>query len=126
MQRAVRDALIAFMAATAQAQGEATKAAQRAGIAHARVNDDRAYLGCKPSFTRDQLNKVRAMLGQQTVAIAQIAKQTGLTRQTIYRIKDDPAGAEAALAAWGMRAVCGRGSMGHWPELPAPPLALSR
>src|SRR6516225_4710835 len=31
MQCAVRDALIAFMAATAQAQAEATKAAQRAG-----------------------------------------------------------------------------------------------
>jgi hypothetical protein len=26
----------------------------------------------------------------------------GLTRQTVYRIKDDPAGAEAALATWGM------------------------
>jgi putative DNA-invertase from lambdoid prophage Rac len=44
MQRAVRDALIAFMAATAQAQAEATKEAQRAGIAHARANGDaRAY-----------------------------------------------------------------------------------
>src|SRR5260370_41868512 len=31
MQQAVRDALIAFMAATAQAQAEATKSAQRAG-----------------------------------------------------------------------------------------------
>jgi hypothetical protein len=30
------------------------------------------------------------------------AKETGLTRQTVYRIKDDPAGAEAALAAWGL------------------------
>ena len=36
MQRAVRDALIAFMAATSQAQAEAIKAAQRAGIAYAR------------------------------------------------------------------------------------------
>jgi putative DNA-invertase from lambdoid prophage Rac len=34
MQQAVRDALIAFMAATAQAQAEATKSAQRAGIDH--------------------------------------------------------------------------------------------
>jgi hypothetical protein len=32
MQQAVRDALIAFMAATTQAQAEATKAAQRARI----------------------------------------------------------------------------------------------
>jgi putative DNA-invertase from lambdoid prophage Rac len=57
MQCAVRDALIAFMAATAQAQAEATKEAQRAGIAQ---------------------------------------------RQTVYRIKDDPASAEAALATWGI------------------------
>jgi putative DNA-invertase from lambdoid prophage Rac len=87
------------MAATSQAQAEATKAAQRAGIEHAKQSGDRAYLGHKPSYTRDQFNKVRAMLGQQAVGIAQIAKEIGLTRQTVYRIKDDPAGAEAALAA---------------------------
>ncbi len=102
MQQAVRDALIAFMAATAQAQAEATKAAQRAGIEHAKQSGDRAYRGRKPSFTREQFVKVRAMLGQQAVGVAQIAKETGLTRQTVYRIKDDPAGAEAALAAWGL------------------------
>ena len=37
MQQAVRDALIAFMAARAQAQAEATKSAQRAGIDHSRM-----------------------------------------------------------------------------------------
>jgi putative DNA-invertase from lambdoid prophage Rac len=100
MQRAVRDALIAFMAATSQAQAEATKAAQRAGIEHAKQSGDRAYLGRKPSFTREQFNEVRAMLGQEAVGIAQIARETGLTRQTVYRIKGDPAGAEGALAAW--------------------------
>jgi putative DNA-invertase from lambdoid prophage Rac len=45
---------------------------------------------------------VRNMLGHDAVGIAGIAKDAGLTRQTVYRIKDDPAGAEAALAAWGM------------------------
>jgi DNA invertase Pin-like site-specific DNA recombinase len=34
----VRDALIAFMAATARAQAEATKEAQRAGIDHAKAS----------------------------------------------------------------------------------------
>ena len=102
MQQAVRDALIGFMAATAQAQAEATKAAQRAGIEHAKQNDQRAYLGRKPSFTREQFETVRSMLGQRTVGVAEIARETGLTRQTVYRIKDDPAGAEAALAAWGL------------------------
>jgi hypothetical protein len=53
------------------------------------------------SFKREQLTKVRAVLGQQAVGIAQIARETGLTRQTIYRIKDDAAGAEAALGVWG-------------------------
>jgi putative DNA-invertase from lambdoid prophage Rac len=102
MQQAVRDALIGFMAATAQAQAEATKAAQRAGIEHAKGKEDRPYLGRKPSFTRQQFDTVRGMLGQQAVGIAQIAKNVGLSRQTIYRIKDDPAGSEAALAAWGL------------------------
>src|ERR1700758_2442896 len=37
MQQALRDALIAFMAASAQAQAEATREAQRAGIAHAKA-----------------------------------------------------------------------------------------
>jgi putative DNA-invertase from lambdoid prophage Rac len=90
------------MAATAQAQAEATKAAQRAGIDHAKQHGDRAYLGRKPSFTRAQLNKVRDMLGQEAAGIARIAKVTGLTRQTVYRIQGDPAASEAALAAWGL------------------------
>jgi putative DNA-invertase from lambdoid prophage Rac len=102
MQQAVRDALIGFMAATAQAQAEATKAAQRAGIEHAKQHGDRAYLGRKPSFTRAELDKVCAMLGQEAVGIARIATEIGLTRQTVYRIKDDPASAEAALVAWGL------------------------
>jgi len=100
MQQAVRDALIAFMAATAQAQVEATKEAQRAGIDLARTKHDR-YRGRKPSFTREQFQAVRDMLGQEN-AIGRIANETGLSRQTIYRIKDDPAGAEATLAAWGL------------------------
>jgi putative DNA-invertase from lambdoid prophage Rac len=59
IRQAVRDALIGFMAATAQAQAEATKAAQRAGIEHAKQNGERAYLGRKPSFTRQQFAAVR-------------------------------------------------------------------
>jgi putative DNA-invertase from lambdoid prophage Rac len=102
MQCAVRDALIAFMAATAQAQAEATKEAQRAGIAHAKANGDgRPYKGRKPSFSREQFENAQAMLGK-SASVGEVARTTGLTRQTIYRIKDDPTGAEAALATWGM------------------------
>lgn len=102
MQKAVRDALIDFMAATAQAQAEATKAAQKAGIEHAKAKDGASYLGRKPSYTRQQFMTVRSLLGQDAIGIASIAKETGLTRQTVYRIKDDPTAAEAALVAWGM------------------------
>jgi putative DNA-invertase from lambdoid prophage Rac len=66
------------------------------------AKSDSTYLGRKPSFTREQFAKVRDMLGQQAVGVARIAEETGLSRQTIYRIKDDPAGSEAALAAWGL------------------------
>ena len=38
---------------------------------------------------------------RQNANIIQIAKATQLSRQTVYRIKDDPAAAEAALATWG-------------------------
>ncbi len=100
MQQAVRDALIAFMAATAQAQVEATKEAQRAGIAHAKTKGDR-YKGRKPSFSREQFQAVRNMLAQET-GISIIARTTGLSRQTVHRIQRDAAGAEAALAAWGL------------------------
>jgi putative DNA-invertase from lambdoid prophage Rac len=102
MEQAVRDALIAFMAAMAQAQAEASKAAQRAGIEHARAKDGAAYLGRKPSYTRRQFDQARTLLGREAVGIARIAQETGLTRQTVYRIKDDPAGADASLAVWGL------------------------
>jgi DNA invertase Pin-like site-specific DNA recombinase len=98
MQMAVRDALIGFMAATAQAQAEATKEAQRAGIEHAKAHGE-SYRGRKPSYTRGQLTTVQDMLGQSANIIA-IAKATNPSRQTVYRIKDNPAAAEAALATW--------------------------
>lgn len=103
MQQAVRDALIGFMAATAQAQAEATKEAQRAGIAHAKASTEAGnrYRGRKPSYTRTQLATVQDMLGQDA-GMSAIAKATGLSRQAIYRIRDDAAGAESALADWSL------------------------
>jgi putative DNA-invertase from lambdoid prophage Rac len=98
MKRAVTEALIAFMAATAQAQAEATKEAQKAGIA-AKVGDGKTYLGKKPSYDRKTLKTVCDMvaMGAGTTAIA---KAAGLSRQTVLRLKADPAGAKAALARW--------------------------
>jgi putative DNA-invertase from lambdoid prophage Rac len=105
MQMAVRDALIGFLAATGQAQAEATKAAQAAGIAHVKANAPETYLGRAPSFTAQHVTAVRDMLsaGQGP---STIAKATGLTRQTIHRLRDDPTWAEALLAKWdGRRCV---------------------
>ncbi|MET3662251.1 recombinase family protein [Aquamicrobium ahrensii] len=99
VQMAVRDALIAFMAATAQAQYEATKASQRAGIEAAKA-EGKSYLGRKPSYDRATLETVKNMLAMGTAGTSEIAKATGLTRQTVLRIKADPAKAEAVLAAW--------------------------
>jgi len=100
MQQAVRDALIGFLAATAQANAEAIKEAQRGGIALAKEKAGKTkYRGRKPSYTRTQLDTVRDMVGQ-SAGIGQIAKATGLSRQAVYRIKDDPAAAEAILASW--------------------------
>jgi putative DNA-invertase from lambdoid prophage Rac len=45
---------------------------------------------------------LRPMLARDTVGIPRLVKETGLSRRTIYRIKDDPTAAEAALAAWGL------------------------
>lgn len=100
MQQAVRDALIAFMAATAQANAEAIKEAQRGGIALAKATaGETKYRGRKPTFDKGQLETVLNML-EQSAGVGQIAAATGLSRQTIYRINEDPVGAEAALRSW--------------------------
>lgn len=99
MQQAVRDALIGFMAATAQAQAEASKEAQRNGIADTLAKEPEKYRGRKPSFTREQLDAMRDMLAQGAGASA-IAKATGLTRPTVQRLREDMAGAEAVLVKW--------------------------
>lgn len=99
MQQAVRDALIGFMAATAQAQAEATREAQRAGIDAAKSKQPEKYRGRKPSFTRQQLDTMRDMLAAGAGASA-IAKATGLTRPTVQRLRGDMVGAAALLAKW--------------------------
>jgi len=101
MQKAVRDALIGFMSAIAQAQADALKEARLAGIAHAKKLDDakRKYRGRKPSYTHAQYARVVQMLAQGEGASA-IARETGLTRQTVLRIRADPVAAGAVLELW--------------------------
>jgi putative DNA-invertase from lambdoid prophage Rac len=100
MQQAVRDSLIAFMAAMAQAQAEVVKEAQKAGIAYARENDNGTkYRGRKPTFTREQFVLVGELLSQG-ISVSAIAKTTGLKRQSVYRIQSDPERQRSALRAW--------------------------
>jgi DNA invertase Pin-like site-specific DNA recombinase len=87
VQQAVRDAMIAFLAATAQARAEATQIAQQAGIAAAE-DDPRKYAGRNPSYDRAEGEAVRGLLLQGQGAGA-IAKATGLSRQTIVRIQQN-------------------------------------
>jgi hypothetical protein len=54
------------------------------------------------------------LLGRQTIGIAAIVKNSGLTRQTVYRMKEDPVAAEAALAAWEVAKSKSRQTSGYW------------
>jgi hypothetical protein len=54
-----------------------------------------------PSYGRKQFENAKTRLGK-SASVGEVAWITGLTRQTIYRIKADPVGAEAALATWGI------------------------
>lgn len=101
IEMAVRDALIAFMAATAQAQAEATKAAQKAGIRAAREAQDSAtrYRGRKPTFDVEQLHRTSELLSMGMSPSA-ISAEVGIPRATVYRIKEDPAKMVRLLETW--------------------------
>lgn len=99
IQQAVRDALIAFMAATAQAQAEAIKEAQRTGIEEAK-KDASKFRGRKPAYDRKGLDVVLDMIAGGTSGTSEISRAAGLSRQTVLRIKSNPSAAEAALLRW--------------------------
>ena len=111
---AMRDAMITFMAGHAQAEAEADKDAQRAGIAYAREHGSKtggqAYRGRKPSYSRRQLQVVLTALGNgagvSEIAAASAGDLQGgeapLSRFTIMRIKAAPAEAERLMALWEM------------------------
>lgn len=99
MTQAVRDALIGFMAALSQAQAEANKEAQRAGIDHARTHKLKVYLGRKPSFTEDQISKV-ILMSAEGRGVTQVSKALSLSRAVVYRIQKSPARAYQSLLAW--------------------------
>ncbi len=101
MQMAIRDAMIAFMAANAQAQAEAMKLAAKAGHAHRKAQNDDAYKGRKPSFTTEQIDLVVSMAGEG-IGVNEMARQIDLSKFTVSRIKADTPAAYAKVARWGI------------------------
>jgi DNA invertase Pin-like site-specific DNA recombinase len=103
MQQAVRDALIGFMAALSQAQAEANKEAQRAGVALAKNSPDpqkpRTYIGRKPSYNANQIGQVVTLSGSGT-GVSEISKLLGLSRASIYRKQKNPAEAHKSVQSW--------------------------
>lgn len=103
MAQAVRDALIGFMAALSQAQAEATKEAQKAGVAHAKVSPNplkpKTYLGRKPSYTEAQISQIASLTGQGK-GVSEVADQLGLSRPAVYRVLKSPAEAFTSAKAW--------------------------
>lgn len=99
VERSRRDAMLDLLDAMGQAHAEATRLAQRAGIMRAKA--EQRYRGRRPSYNRATLRIARHMLGNGAGA-SSISRLTGLSRQAILRIRDDPAQAEEALERWGI------------------------
>jgi DNA invertase Pin-like site-specific DNA recombinase len=100
MSKAVRDAMLSFMSAMAEAQALATKEAQAAGIVHAREASPTKYKGRKPSFSAEQLLEI-GQLSQQGVGNNEIARRVGLSKFSVSRILQDIDAASEKLAKWG-------------------------
>ena len=100
--KASRNAILGFMAALAEADATAKREARQAGIDHARKSADahRKYRGKKPSYDRATFETVQTMLTQKTHTVSAIARETGLSRQAVLRIRDTPDAADAALRRW--------------------------
>jgi len=81
-----------------RAGAEATISARQAERSAGRTS------GRNPSFTREQFGRVGSILGSRP-RTSLIAKETGLTRQTICRIKGDLAGAAGLWAVWDTEAL---------------------
>jgi putative DNA-invertase from lambdoid prophage Rac len=83
---------------------EPTKAqAEAICIDHKRLAQPSAYLGRKPSYDRATFDRIRLALdGASPPSLSAIAKAERLSKQTVFRLKQDPQAALAALAAWGL------------------------
>ena len=99
MAKAVRDAMLSFMSAMAEAQTTAMKEAQAAGIENAKANNSSAYRGRKPSYTFDQVLEVMEKFKHGT-GVNQIAREMGLSKFAVSRITRNPEAARERLYLW--------------------------
>ena len=97
--KAVRDAMLSFMSAMAEAQAVAMKEAQAAGIEHAKANNPKAYRGRKPSYSFEQVMVVMDKF-RSGVGVNQIAREVGLSKVAVSRITRNPEAARERLYLW--------------------------
>ena len=99
MAKAIRDAMLSFMSAMAEAQALAMKEAQSAGIAHAKANKPDSYKGRKPSYTAAQVSLIMQKF-KEGDGVNKIARDVGLTKFSVSRITRDPDKALESLSRW--------------------------
>ena len=101
MSKAIRDAMLSFMSAMAEAQTIAMKEAQSAGIAHAKSQSRDKYRGRKPSYTFEDYCKVLA-LRKVGFGVNETARRTGLNKFVVSRISLHQYETYGALEKWGL------------------------
>ena len=99
MAKAIRDAMLSFMSAMAEAQALAMKEAQSAGIAHAKATKPGSYKGRKPSYTAAQVNLIMQKFNEGD-GVNKIARNVGLSKFSVSRITRDPDKALESLSRW--------------------------
>ena len=99
MAKAIRDAMLSFMSAMAEAQALAMKEAQSAGIAHAKANRPDSYKGRKPSYTAAQVSLIMQKF-KEGDGVNKIARDVGLSKFSVSRITRDPDKALESLSRW--------------------------
>ena len=99
MAKAIRDAMLSFMSAMAEAQALAMKEAQSAGIAHAKATKPDSYKGRKPSYTAAQVSLIMQKF-KEGDGVNKIARDVGLSKFSVSRITRDPDRALESLSRW--------------------------
>ena len=99
MAKAIRDAMLSFMSAMAEAQALAMKEAQSAGIAHAKAIKPDSYKGRKPSYTSAQVSLIMQRF-KEGDGVNNIARDVGLSKFSVSRITRDPDKALESVSRW--------------------------